>query len=198
MAHRLIVAMVFFLTAVAGNADEHKVALNENGLHIQDWFYDSDRNLSVDLQTASDQGKDLLILYEQQGCIYCVELHEKNFTRSEITDLIKEGFLVVQLDLQGKRGVVDFDGTAMSEADLARKWGVNFTPTTMVFSGDNADEVTWQDAETFRLPGYLPPFYYFSALNYFSSGAFESMNFQPYLRAAVARLAEDGLDPGIW
>ena len=37
--------------------------------------------------------------------------------------------MVVQLDLYGNRDVTDLDGTVMAESDMARRWGVLFTPT---------------------------------------------------------------------
>ena len=72
-----------------------------------------------------------MVLFEQRGCPYCKELHAVNFARSEITDYIREHFMVVQLDLWGSREVTDFDGEAMEERALAGKWRVNFTPTTV-------------------------------------------------------------------
>ncbi len=186
------VLVLVFATAAQGQE------LDSRGLHIQPWIVESSNNLATDLQTAADQDKDLLILVEQRGCIYCAELHAVNFARSEITDLIKANFMVIQLDLVGPRMMTDFDGQVLSEEDLARKWGLQFTPTTMVFAADNAGATSYSQAETFRLPGYLQPFYYYTALNFFATRAYESENFKSYLAARVAELAEQAIVPEFW
>ncbi len=192
------IALLVFATAAQGQEKSQEQGLDSRGLHIQPWIVASSNNLGTDLQTAADQGKDLLILVEQRGCIYCAELHAVNFARSEITDLIKENFMVIQLDLVGPRMMTDFDGQVLSEEDLARKWGLQFTPTTMVFAADNAGATSLAGAETFRLPGYLKPFYYYSALNFFASRAYETEDFKTYLAARVEELAEQAVVPEFW
>ena len=42
--------------------------------------------------------------------------------------------MVVQLDLYGNRDVTDLDGTVMAESEMARRWGVLFTPTIYFIS----------------------------------------------------------------
>ncbi len=194
------VLVLLFATAAQGQQQDRQQGpeLDSRGLHIQPWIVESSNDLGADLQTAADMGKDLLILVEQRGCIYCAELHAVNFARSEITDLIKANFMVIQLDLLGPRMMTDFDGEVLSEEDLARKWGVQFTPTTMVFAAGNAGAASRAQAETFRLPGYLKPFYYYSALNFFATRAYESETFQSYLDARVAELAEQAIVPEFW
>lgn len=194
---RNVLAFLIAAVAVAGFSGA-RADLGEDGLHKQEWFYDSALNLAEDLQTAAAQSKGLIILYEQRGCIYCAELHAVNFARAEITDLIMQNYLVVQLDLNGARQVVDFDGEVLPESELAEKWGVIFTPTTLVFSGANPQVRTWEEAQVFRLPGYLKPFYYFSTLDYFASGAIETQGFSDFLRTRVAVLETQGLDPELW
>ena len=77
--------------------------LGDDGLHKQDWFFDSFFELFDDLNTAKEEDKILIILVEQAGCPYCRELHKVNFARSEISEFIQKHALVVQLDLWGAR-----------------------------------------------------------------------------------------------
>jgi thioredoxin-related protein len=190
-----LVLITLFWAAVASAQAQN---LDSRGLHVQPWISQSSSNLGTDLQNAAAQGKDLLILVEQRGCQYCAKLHAVNFARDEITDLIKNSFFVIQIDLVGDRMMTDFDGAQLSEADLARKWGVQFTPTTMVFSAANAGAASRAQAETFRLPGYLEPFYYYTALDYFASGAFETQPFKAFLDARINALAEQAIVPEFW
>lgn len=78
-----------------------KIAKSANGLHIQDWFHPTTFDLRADLQAAAISGKNLVILFEQDGCIYCKKLHEENFAKPEILDLLTEKYLMVQLDMWG-------------------------------------------------------------------------------------------------
>ncbi len=187
-----IVAIIGFSTASYAQED------GGTGLHTQPWIIDSFLEFSDDLAEAAAEGKDLLVLVEQDGCPYCAELHAVNFERDEIVDYIKEHFVVIQLDLFGARGTVDFDGEEMEERDLVFKWGAQFTPTTIIFSAEKTDAESYRDAEVFRLPGYLKPFHYMSSLEYVGEKIYKEMSFQRYLQAKFAELAEQGITPDVW
>jgi len=189
----MILVLIF---AFSGNAIAQDV--DESGLHKQPWFTDSFLEFKDDLDEAAAEGKDLLIIIEQAGCPYCAELHDVNFTRTEISDYIQENFIVVQLDLFGARGTVDFDGQEMEERDLVFKWGAQFTPTTIIFSADKAGAETYQEAEVFRLPGYLKPFHYMSSLQYAAKDIYKEMSFQRYLQVKFEELAAQGITPDVW
>ena len=180
--------------ALAAPAQE----LGADGLHKQPWFTDSFLEFGDDLKDAAAQGKDLLILIEQNACPYCAELHAVNFARSDITDYIQENFVVVQLDLFGARGTVDFDGEALEERDLVFKWGAQFTPTTIIFDAEKAGATSWREAEAFRLPGYLKPFHYMASLEYVAKDIHKEMSFQRYLQVKFQELEEKGITPDVW
>lgn len=172
--------------------------LGDDGLYKQDWFIDSFLELGDDLSSAADEGRGLMVLFEQAGCPYCRELHRVNFARSEIADYLGAKFDVVQLDLWGARAVVDFDGEELEERALAAKWGVNFTPTTVLCPAGAAGAASVAEAEAFRLPGYLKPFHYLSALEYVAEGHHADQPFQRYLQDKFAELREQGVDPDVW
>jgi thioredoxin-related protein len=174
------------------------VRMGDDGLHKQDWFLDSFLELGDDLETAAAGGRGLMLLFEQAGCPYCRELHRVNFARPEIVDYVTAHFDVVQLDLWGAREVLDFDGEALEERRLAAKWGVNFTPTTVLCAAGNAGAADLAGAEAFRLPGYLKPFHYLSSLEYVATGEYTRQPFQRYLQDKFAALREQGIDPDVW
>jgi len=125
-------------------------------------------------------------------------LHRVNFARPEITDYIQAHYVVVQLDLYGSRGTVDFDGEALEEKDLVFKWGAQFTPTTIIFSAENAGAATARDAEVFRMPGYLKPFHYMTSLEYVATDAYKNEGFQRYLKAKITDLEARGITADVW
>lgn len=172
--------------------------LGDDGLHKQDWFLNSFLEMPDDLAEAADEGKLLMVIVEQAGCPYCREMHNVNFKRTEITDFILENFVVVQLDLWGSREVLDFDGEAMEERDIVRKWGVNFTPTTLVFTMEDEVPTSFFEAEAFRLPGLLKPFHYLASLEYVVSGEYEIQPFQRFLQDKFQELETKGITPDVW
>lgn len=112
--------------------------LGEDGLYKHPWFVDSFFVLGEDLAEAQAQGKRMVVTFEQRGCIYCKEVQTEVLTDPMINAFVRENFMVVQLNLFGDREVTDFDGKAMPEKDLARRWGVFFTPTFVFMPEDPA------------------------------------------------------------
>lgn len=134
-------------------ADLPHPPLGDDGLHKPDWLHETFKDLRDDLAEASAQGKRLLILIEQRGCIYCTRMHEEVYTDERIAAMLREDFMVVQMNLFGNVPVTDFDGTEMDERDMLRRWGIVFTPT-MIFLPESAPESgTAVQAASMVMPG---------------------------------------------
>jgi thioredoxin-related protein len=183
---------------VAGEAGE--AVEGPNGLYVQDWFHESFLDMSEDLAEAAEQGKHLAILWEQRGCPYCREMHAVNLADDEIRGYIQENFVVLQLDMWGSREVTDFDGEALEERAMARKWGVHFTPTIMFFSDDPASVAgkPANDGEVMRMPGYFKPYHFVSMFEYVRGAHYENIGFQKFIQARFDRLKEEGKKPKVW
>jgi thioredoxin-related protein len=115
------------------------VEIGEDGLHKQPWMSFTLKDMVEDLDLASADGKRLAIIFEQRGCIYCKKMHEEVFSDPEVGDYISQNYIVVQMNLFGDEEVTDFDGTALPEKQMARRWGVVFTPT-ILFMPETAPE----------------------------------------------------------
>ena len=146
MKHFLIALMLLAAPATAAE-------IGEDGLHKQDWFAVTFKDMAEDLETAQDEGKRLAIIFEQRGCIYCARLHEEVFSIPEVSAFIRENFYVVQMNLFGDEEVTDFDGEAMAEKEMARRWGVVFTPTIMFMPEDAPEDGTAAQAAVSQMPG---------------------------------------------
>lgn len=107
------------------------VEMGEDGLHKPAWLRVTFKDLSEDLADANAEGKRLVIIFEQRGCIYCTKMHNEVFPDPDIEALIEEKFFFEQMNLFGDEEVIDFDGTTMTEKEMARRWGVVFTPTIL-------------------------------------------------------------------
>lgn len=147
---RLVIAIIM----LAGMGQVSAAAsLGEDGLHKEDWFAITFRDMAEDIQAASDQGKRLAVVFEQRGCIYCRKMHEELLTDPEVRDFIKDHFMVVQYNMFGDEEVTDLDGEVLTEKTAARKWGYVFTPT-IVFLPETAPEgMTTAEAAVATMPG---------------------------------------------
>ncbi|WP_212523420.1 thioredoxin family protein [Actibacterium sp. MT2.3-13A] len=163
--------------------------MGDDGLHKPAWLRDTFKDMSEDLADANAEGKRLLIIFEQRGCIYCKKMHEEVFPDPEIEALIEDNYFVVQMNLFGDVEVTDFDGEVMSEKDMAVRWGVVFTPT-MMFMPDVAPESgTAAQAAVVTMPGAFGKGTTKSLLNWVLEKGYEGdEHFQKYL---ARKLAED-------
>ena len=127
--------------------------LGDDGLHKEPWFHDTFKDLREDLAEANASGKRLVLFFEQRGCVYCTEMHEKVFSDPEIAKFIDDNFFAVQLNLHGDTEVTDFDGESLSEKQMARKWRVLFTPNTIFMPEEVEEGVSAVDAAVAVMPG---------------------------------------------
>lgn len=138
-----MIRVIFGLFAVLLISNTALAEVGEDGLHKEPWFTVTFKDVAEDIAEARSQGKRLAVIFEQRGCIYCKKLHEGPLSDPEVVDFIKSNFVMVQYNLFGDEEVTDLDGTALPEKDMAKRWGVVFTPTILfmpeqVPEGDNA------------------------------------------------------------
>ncbi|MDH3230292.1 MAG: thioredoxin family protein [Alphaproteobacteria bacterium] len=171
--------------------------LGDDGLHKQPWFQETFLDLSEDLAEATESGRRLVIIWEQRGCPYCKQTHAVNFRIPRIVDYVKANFFVLQLNMWGDREVTDFDGQAMTEKQLARKWRVLFTPTFQFFpdAPGAAQGRRGDAAEVHRVPGYFKPFHFYFQFRYVKEKGYETEpSFQRWLDGYGDKLRAQGVD----
>lgn len=171
--------------AVAGAARAEEPVLTEDGLYKQSWFYENFLELGDDLDHAAKEGKRFVVMWELKGCPYCKETHFVNLAQARIADYIKANFVVEQLNIIGSRKVTDFDGTEMSEKDLAAKYGIRFTPTFQFFGEGAATLKGLAPAkrEVARAPGYLRPDDFLAMFRFVREKAYETKSFRAYVKS---------------
>jgi len=183
LTRRFLLAGVAAVAATGARAEAP--VLTDDGLYKQPWFLESFLDLSDDLEGAAKAGKRFAIMWELKGCPYCKETHFVNFAQPRITDYIKANFEVLQLNIIGSRKVTDFDGTEMSEKELAAKYGVHFTPTFQFFGESPASLRTLPPAkrEVARAPGYLRPDDFLAMFRFVREKAYETKSFRDFVKA---------------
>lgn len=127
--------------------------IGDDGLHKAPWMRDTFKDLSEDLAEATDEGKRLMVLIEQRGCIYCQKMHEEVFVVPEIAQYIEDNYFVVQINMFGDVEVTDFDGTVLPEKEMVKRWGALFTPSIFFFPENVPDDVTAAQAAVANMPG---------------------------------------------
>ncbi len=67
------------LTAILFAVPLFAATLGDDGLHKTDWMRETFMDLREDLAEANEEGRRLMIIIEQRGCIYCKKMHEEVF-----------------------------------------------------------------------------------------------------------------------
>ena len=145
----IILIFLYFITPIYVFSEE----IGDDGLHKQIWMRDTFKDLREDLNEANMEGKRLVLMLEQRGCIYCSKMHNDVYSRDDISSYIEENFYVVQLNLHGDLEVTDFDGEVLSEKAMARKWNILFTPTVLYLPREVEDGLTATEAAISLMPG---------------------------------------------
>ena len=99
-----------------------------------------------------------MLYFGQDGCPYCRELLQTNFSQKPIVEKTRANFVAIALNIWGDRETTWIDGQRLSEKGLARFLKVQFTPT-LLFLGTDGRIVA-------RLNGYYPPHKFSAALDY--------------------------------
>lgn len=146
---RILLTITAFCIAFGVQAAE----LGDDGMHVQPWFRDTFKDLGEDLAEANDEGKRLVLMFEQRGCIYCSKMHKEVYSDPDVIGMIEDNYFVVRLNLHGDIEVTDFDGEVLSEKAMARKWGILFTPTVMFLPEKVEEGLSAPQAAVASMPG---------------------------------------------
>lgn len=186
-------------TALAGlfmlvfTASAMAVEIGEDGLHKEPWFSLTFKDVAEDIEAAAEEGKRLVIIFEQRGCIYCRAMHEKFFTDPEVTDYIKANFKVVQYNMFGDEEVTDLDGDVLTEKTAARKWGYVFTPTLVFLPEEVPEGVTTDKAAVATMPGAFGKWTFLNMFRWVREKGYETdEHFQKYHARIINELRATG------
>jgi thioredoxin-related protein len=181
--------------SLAGIASAETV-MGDDGLHKAPWMKDTFKDLQEDFADAEAEGKRLLILVEQRGCVYCRDMHEKTFPDPRVKAMLEEDYYPIQINLHGDIEIVDTDGEALSEKAATRKWRVLFTPT-MIFLPSELDESRSAVEQAVAvMPGAFSPGTTFDLLTWVEEERYKMIeetgeDFQRY-HARMIRERDDG------
>ncbi len=188
---RRIILIAAALTAMT--AQSWSSEIGEDGLHKQDWFALTFRDVAEDIETATEEGKRLVMIFEQRGCIYCAKMHEALLSDPEVSDYIKANFKVVQYNMFGDEEVTDLDGEVLTEKTAARKWGYVFTPTLMFLPEEVPEGKTAAEAAVATMPGAFGKWTFLNMFKWVAEKGYEGdEHFQKYHARIINELRAEG------
>ncbi|MDY6978933.1 MAG: thioredoxin fold domain-containing protein [Pseudomonadota bacterium] len=149
----------------------------EEPVSVPDWFKLSFLDLYDDIDEATADGKDGLIVYfGQKHCPYCKAHMEINWGNPDIVKYTRDRFDVIAIDVKGSRNITTVDGHVYEEKEFSVQQKTNFTPS-LLFYNDKKEIVL-------KLQGYHPPYRFRAALEFVSDRHYEKETFREYLSRA--------------
>lgn len=186
-------AFLAFAAVAAFTAQAWAAEIGEDGLHKEDWFALTFRDVADDIEAAKEEGKRLVMIFEQRGCIYCAKMHEALLSDPEVADYIKANFKVVQYNMFGDEEVTDLDGEVLTEKTAARKWGYVFTPTLMFLPEEVPEGKTAAEAAVATMPGAFGKWTFLNMFKWVAEKGYEGdEHFQKYHARIINELRAEG------
>jgi len=112
--------------------------MGDDGLFKPDWYKDTFKDLQDDFAEAKAEGRRVVLIVEQKGCIYCHEMETKTFVDPRVKAMLETKYYPIQVNLHGDTALTDTDGKELTEKTATRRWNVLFTPT-MIFLPEEID-----------------------------------------------------------
>jgi thioredoxin-related protein len=165
------------LPASAAEAPADSPEASPHAIDIPPWFKNTFLDFREDIAEAAAAKKRLLVYFGQDGCPYCRELMQVNFSQKDIVDNTRKHFDAIALNMWGDRETVWLDGKHRTEKELAAFLKVNFTPTLLFFDK--------QGRVALRRNGCYPPHKFRVALDYVAKRLEGKTAFGEYLKKAA-------------
>ena len=104
---------------------------------LPEWFKDSFLDIAEDVEEAKDENKHLMLYMHLTGCPYCYKMVEEGFKNNTNTQIIKDNFDVVAINIRGNKEVALSEDLTMTEEEVRNHYKVNFTPTIVFLDQNN-------------------------------------------------------------
>lgn len=135
-----------------------------------------DYDFPSEVADAAAQGKNVVIMFHQNGCPYCDKMRKRVYPDPAVGALYGEKFHLIEVNNKGDLEVTTHDGEAMAEKDYAEKMHVRATPVFLFLAKDGT--------EALKLTGYQDAAMFNAAGRYVSSDAFkDGTSFINFVRA---------------
>ncbi len=137
------------------------------------------------IKDFSAQKRPLLVLFEDEGCTACAELHGQILNVPAVIEALKS-YDFVRLDARSNDQITDIDGKATTPAKWAEALGVRSSPTFIAFD---------EGKERQRVDGKLYSHHFISLLDYVSGQHYKTYDsWLKYNSKRTREVLESGKD----
>jgi thioredoxin-related protein len=144
-------------------------------VYASDFFDLSEDDLKEDLKVAKEDGKKgIMLFFTMENCPYCERMKKHTFADEKVISLIKDNFLVFEIDIYGSIEIKDFDGEKSTHKEFAEISGAYATPTVSFFDLNGKNLVTQV--------GMLNETQMLIMGDYVINGHYKESEFIPYLK----------------
>jgi len=142
---------------------------------IEEAFLIKTANIESLATVAKNNNKGVALLFAQEQCASCVELHEEIFSDAAMVKRLTEKYAVTRINVLSKSDIKDFSGNNIQEGKLADKFRIRYTPT-IIFLDANGKEII-------RYESYLKRQDFAGLVTFVTTDAWRSaLSFQDWLR----------------
>jgi len=89
-------------------------------------------DLTTNATAAVREGKPLLVLFSESGCPWCERLRKEHLLPMQRNAGYQAKLQFLQVDVDGKNTLRDFTGQSVTQAALARRYGIRVMPTVLL------------------------------------------------------------------
>jgi len=135
-----------------------------------------DYDIPGEVEVAAEEGKNLVVMFGQNGCPYCDKMHKRVFPHPKVAALYDEKFVMFEINIKGDLEVVTHEGEDSTEKKYASKMRARATPLFVFYGKDGKDVL--------RLTGYQEPGIFMTAGRYVSSESYkDGTSFLSFVRS---------------
>lgn len=177
----LLVSTLLALTLPANAASDNERGKIVGGVIHQapDWFKDSFLEIAEDVDEASEEGRQLILFFQLNGCAYCDRMLEESFEAETLTGYIQQHFDVISINVRGDREIAFNEDVTVSEKELSNILNVRATPAILFLNEENKTVV--------RVNGYRAPERFRHVLEFVATKSYRSTSLTDYLQAKLER-----------
>ncbi len=171
--------LVLCLPAMAASDNQRGKIVGGVAHQAPSWFKESFLEIAEDVDEASEEGKQLLLFFQLNGCPYCDRMLEEVFEAEPYTSYVQQHFDVISINVRGDREIAFNEEITVSEKELSEILKVRATPAILFLNEDNKTVV--------RVNGYRAPERFKHVLDFVASKSYRSTSLTEYLKAKLER-----------
>jgi len=135
-----------------------------------------DYDIPAEAADAADNGKNLVVMFGQNGCPYCDKMRKRVFPHPKVAAQYDAHFVMFEINIKGSLDVVSHKGETMTEKEYALEMRARATPLFVFYGKDGQDVL--------RLTGYQEPGIFMTAGRYVTSEAYkDGTSFLAFVRS---------------